>query len=434
MKISVFGLGYVGCVSVGCLAQSGHEITGVDVSEYKVGLINQGIPTIVEKGIAGLVKENWERKRITATRDYVKAVNASDMALICVGTPNLPTGQLNLEYVFNTARQIGEALREKKDFFVVAIRSTVLPGTNEKFALIVEQVSGKRRDDGFVVVSNPEFLREGSAVDDFRHPQLTVVGTDNDRAFSAMKDLYSEIKAPLLRTDIRVAEMIKYVSNAFHALKISFANEIGNIAKALGVDAFKVMELFAMDRKLNISPAYLRPGMPFGGSCLPKDMKGLSTIAHDHYLVAPIISAIEESNNFQKKSMLALVEKTGAKKIGVFGLAFKKGTDDLRFSPAVELVETLLGRGYGVKIYDRNVVLSRIIGANKSYVEAHLPHISALLENDLAAVVEHAEAMVIAHKPDPEEIVLLANKPMKLIDLVRVEELMGLEGYEGICW
>lgn len=434
MKIAIFGLGYVGCVSVGCLAQDGHQVCGVDVSEHKVSLIDKGIPTIVEKKIKELIRENWEQGRIRATQDYVQAVVAADIALICVGTPNLPTGQLNLDYVFNTARQVGEALREKRESLVVAIRSTVLPGTNEKFTAIVEQVSGKRRNEDFAVVSNPEFLREGSGVDDFRHPELTVVGTASDRAYSVMENLYREIHAPLVRTDILVAEMIKYVSNSFHALKISFANEIGNIAKALGIDAFKLMDLFCMDKKLNISPAYLRPGMAFGGSCLPKDMRGLATIAHDHYISAPIISAIEDSNDSQKKNMLAMIEKTGMKNIGIFGLAFKKGTDDLRFSPAVELVEMLLGRGYSVKIYDRNVVLSKIIGANKSYIEAHLPHVSALLEDNLAVVVNHAEAMVIAHKPDANEITIIKNKRMKLLDLVHVEDLMGSDSYEGISW
>lgn len=434
MKISIFGLGYVGCVSVGCLAQNGHQVIGVDVSGYKVDLINNGIPTIVEKDINGLIKENLDKGRIRATMEYVEAVSGSTIALICVGTPNLPTGQLNLEFVFNTARQIGEALKNKKDFFVVAIRSTVLPGTNDKFADIIEQVSGKMRNVDFAIVSNPEFLREGSAVEDYYHPALTVIGADNDKAFAVMEALYREIKAPVVRTDIRVAELIKYVSNAFHALKISFANEVGNISKALAIDAFRVMELLTMDTRLNISPAYLQPGMAYGGSCLPKDMKGLATIAHDHYLATPIISAIENSNNIQKTKVLQLIEKAGSKKIGLFGLAFKKGTDDLRYSPAVELVEMLLGRGYHVKIYDRNVVLSRIMGANKSYIDAHLPHISALLENELDAVIEHAETMVIVHRPAKEEIESLLAKAMKLIDLVRVEELMGKDGYEGICW
>ncbi|MCU0615106.1 MAG: nucleotide sugar dehydrogenase [Desulfobacterales bacterium] len=255
MRISIFGLGYVGCVSAGCLSENGHQVNGVDVNNHKVDLINQGSPTIVEKDIDSLIKKNWHEGRITATTDSAEAVSKSEIALICVGTPNLPSGQLNLEFVFNTAQQIGEAIVSKKEFFTIAIRSTVFPGTNEKFATIVEQVSGKKRNVDFAVISNPEFLREGSAVEDYYHPALTVLGADNDRAFALMESLYHEIKAPVVRTDIRVAELIKYVSNAFHALKISFANEVGNISKALGIDAFRVMELFTMDTRLNISPA-----------------------------------------------------------------------------------------------------------------------------------------------------------------------------------
>jgi len=434
MKISVFGLGYVGCVSVGCLAQNKHQVIGVDVNDYKVDLINHGIPTIIEKDISNLIKVNWNKRRIRATTDYFEAVSGSDVALICVGTPNLPTGQLNLEFVFNTAQQIGEALEYKKDFFTVAIRSTVLPGTNEKFADIIEKVSGKKRNVDFAIVSNPEFLREGSAVEDYFHPALTVIGTDNDKVFAIIEALYQEIKAPFIRTDIRVAELIKYVNNTFHALKISFANEVGNVSKALGINSFKVMELFTMDTKLNISSAYLRPGMAYGGSCLPKDVKALSTIAHDNYLTTPIISAIENSNNIQKAKVLELIEKARLKKIGIFGLAFKKGTDDLRYSPAVELVEMLIGKGYSVKIYDQDVEISRIMGANKSYIEAHLPHISALLENELDVVIGHAEIMVIVHRPTKEEIGYLLANNIRLIDLVSIKELMKKDGYEGICW
>lgn len=434
MTISIFGLGYVGCISMGCLAQNGHKLIGVDVSDHKVDLINRGIPTIVEKDINKLIKENWEKGRISATTDYAEAISGSEVALICVGTPNLATGQLNLKYVFNTAQQIGEVLGSKTDFLTIAIRSTVFPGTNEEFAKIVEQVSRKKRNIDFAVVTNPEFLREGSAVEDYFNPAITVLGSDNEKALTIMETLYQGINAPVVRTDVRVAELIKYVSNAFHALKISFANEIGNISKALGIDAFKVMDLFTMDTRLNVSSAYLRPGMAYGGSCLPKDVKGLYTIAHDYYLATPIISAIENSNNIQKAKILELIEKSKLKKIGFFGLAFKKGTDDLRFSPAVELVETLIGRGYSVKIYDRNVMLSRIMGANKSFIEAHLPHISTLLENELTSVVEYAETMVIVHKPTSKELESLLAKKLKLIDLVRVGELVGKDGYEGICW
>jgi GDP-mannose 6-dehydrogenase len=360
MKISIFGLGYVGCVSMGCLAKNGHTLVGVDINSYKVELINNGKPTIIEKEIDILIEKYHKKGQITATENYMEAVLNTDMAFICVGTPSLPTGQLNLEYVFNTARQIGEALKEKTSFFVIAIRSTVFPGTNANVVEIVEQISGKKANIDFAVVSNPEFLREGSAVEDYYNPALTVVGAENEKAIEMMHEVYAEIDAPFVATDIRAAEMIKYVNNAFHALKISFANEVGNIAKAIGVDAFKVMELFKMDNRLNISPAYFNPGMAYGGSCLPKDLKGLSTISHDNYIKAPVMEAIGESNELQKQRVIDIIEKKGKRKVGLLGLAFKKGTDDLRFSPSVVLAESLLGKGYSLKVYDKNVHLAKV--------------------------------------------------------------------------
>ena len=337
MRISIFGLGYVGCVSTGCLAQNGHHVIGVDVNTEKVRLINSGKPTIIEKDIDNIIKKGYTEGRITATTDFGYAVTNSDITFICVGTPSLPTGHLNLEYVFNTAKQIGEALRSKESFHVIVIRSTVFPGTNEKVSGIVSEISGKTPDDDFAVVSNPEFLREGSAVEDYYHPSVTVIGSDSGKAIKILEDIYRDIDAPIIRTEIRVAEMIKYVNNAFHALKISFSNEIGNICKGLGIDSWKLMDLFKQDTRLNISPMYLNPGMAYGGSCLPKDLWGLSTIAHDLYIETPVIDAVERSNTVQKKRVSDLVQRNNPQRVGVFGLAFKKGTDDLRYSPSVEL-------------------------------------------------------------------------------------------------
>jgi len=435
MQLSVFGLGYVGCVSIGCLAQNGHKVVGIDINPYKVELIKQGKPTIIEKDIDNLIKTYHQNGQITATVNYKEAVSKTEMSFICVGTPSLPTGQLNLDYVFNTAKQIAGALKEKHEFFVVVIRSTVFPGTNTKIAGIIESISGKKLNRDFAVVSNPEFLREGSAVEDYNNPALTVVGTESDKATQMMREIYANITTPMVVTDVKAAEMIKYVNNAFHALKISFANEVGNICKEIGVDAFKVMELFKMDDRLNISPAYFNPGMAYGGSCLPKDLKGLSTIAHDNYIETPVLNAIAISNENQKRRVLRIVQKQKQKCIGVLGLAFKKGTDDLRYSPTVDLIEGLIGKGYQVKIYDKNVMLSRLVGANKSYIEEHLPHISNLLTDNLNNLLSHSETLVVAHVPDTEEYDALKNYKGKILDLVKLDtdQLKSID-IEGLSW
>lgn len=435
MKISVFGLGYVGCVSTGCLAHMGHTITGVDISEYKVNLINQGLPTIIEKDIDGIIAEQHNRGCISATTDYLKALSDTNLSFICVGTPSLATGQLNLDFVFNAARQIAEGLKKRNDFHVVAVRSTVFPGTNEQIVKIVEDISGRKNSIDFAVVSNPEFLREGSAVEDYYNPALTVIGSDNKKAADIIRQVYNGIEAPFVETDIRAAEMIKYVNNAFHALKISFANEIGSICKSIDVDPFKVMELFKMDHRLNISSAYLNPGMAFGGSCLPKDLRGLATIAHDHYLRTPVVDAITHSNTLQKDRVVEMVQRYGKKNIGLLGLAFKKGTDDLRYSPSVDLAETLLGKGYHLKVYDRDVHISRLTGANKSFIEQHLPHISQILQSDLETVVQNTDVLVVAHQPDPHELTVLEKFEGVIIELVKLprKKLTGIH-IEGLSW
>lgn len=434
MKIAVFGLGYVGCVSLGCLASQGHRLIGVDVNEFKVDLINNGKPTIIEKDIEELIAKHWKDGKIKATTDHQSAVLESDLAFICVGTPPLPAGQLDLTHVFQTAEQISEGLKLKGSFYTIVIRSTVMPGTNKKVRGIIEEKSEKKQNTDFAVVSNPEFLREGTAIDDFFNPGLTVVGSDNEEAYNSLVHLYKMINAPLIKTDIEVAEMIKYVNNSFHALKIAFTNEVAVVAKSLGVDAVSLMNLFKSDNKLNISAAYLKPGMSYGGSCLPKDLKGLNAIAYDNYLNTPLLRSISESNQVHNNRAFDLIEEFGAKKVGILGLAFKNGTDDLRNSPAVELTEKLSGKGYRVMIYDKNVQLSKLLGANKSYIEEKLPHISGLLSASLEEVINHSETIVLVHKL--AEISEFGDrlKNKNIIDLEGYEDLRKFPHYKGIAW
>jgi GDP-mannose 6-dehydrogenase len=435
MKISIFGLGYVGCVSLGCLAKNGHQVIGVDINQLKVDLINRGLATIVEKDIDVIIEEEHRKGKISATTSAEDAVLNSEISIICVGTPSSPQGHLNLNYIHKTAEQIGLAIKNKDDFHTVIIRSTVMPGTNKKLGEIIEKHSGKIRGEGFSVVSNPEFLREGSAVKDYYHPAVTVIGGDNDYALKKVASLYEELDAPIEVTDIEVAEIIKYVNNSFHALKITFANEVGNISKAMGIDSHKVMEVFCKDTQLNISPAYFKPGFAYGGSCLPKDLKGMATLAHDNYLSAPVLNAIHDSNENQKRIAFELIQRTGKKNIALMGLSFKEGTDDLRYSPSVDIAEKLIGKGYNLSIYDKNVHLSKLFGANKQFIEEHLPHLSDLITNDPLEALKNADVILINHKNfDAKPYLEILAEKTCVIDLVRLPELEGLPNYQGLCW
>lgn len=435
MNISIFGLGYVGCVSLGCLANNGHSVIGVDINAFKVDLINSGQPTIVEKDIDKIIKEQFEAGRISATTDAKKAVFNSDISIVCVGTPSSPQGHLNLSYIFKTAEQIGEALREKDSFHTVVIRSTVLPGTNKKFGEIIAQFSGKERGIDFTVVSNPEFLREGTAVKDYYNPSVTVLGGDHPAAVESVASLYRNLEAPIEITDIEVAEIIKYVNNGFHALKISFANEIGNISKALNIDSHKVMELFCKDTHLNISPAYFKPGFAYGGSCLPKDLKGLVTLGHDQYVATPVLSGVHESNENQKRIAYELIERTGKRTICFIGLSFKEGTDDLRYSPSVDLAEKLIGKGYKISIFDENVHLSKLVGANKSFIDEHLPHLSELIVGQVEQAISQADVILINHRNfDGGKYKEILKEKTAVVDLVRIPALEDLPNYVGLCW
>ncbi len=435
MRISIFGMGYVGCVGAACCAKLGHHVIGVDVSEHKTALINSGRPTIIEQDIEALVKQAHEEGRLEATTDSAYAVMHSELSFIAVGTPSSREGHLNLEYIYKVAGQIGEALRQKEEFHIVAVRSTVLPGTNARIGELIEEASGRKRNQDFAVVSNPEFLREGTAVHDYLNPPLTLVGADNDRAVEKMRLLYRDIPGEFIATEIKVAEMMKYINNTYHALKIVFGNEVGNICKALDVDSHKVMEIFCKDRQLNISPYYFKPGFAYGGSCLPKDSKALRTLARDYYIDVPVINAIEESNEIQKKNAVRMIVEKGRRKVGILGLSFKAGTDDLRCSPIVDVVEALLGKGFELRIYDKNVKLSEITGTNRDFIMAKIPHLQHFVYDDLAKVAEESDVLVVTNK-EPEFASLPETYPGKIIvDLVRAWERVDYVGnYEGISW
>lgn len=447
MKISIFGLGYVGCVGAACLAKLGHQVIGVDVNENKVRLMNEGKPTIIEEGIAELCAEAHEKGLMRATTDVKDAVLNTDVSFIVVGTPSSKEGHLNLNYIFAVAKQIGDALASKSAIcnlqsqiggtlrHIVAIRSTVLPGTNEKVGKMIEEASGLVRGKDFTVVSNPEFLREGTSVEDYFNPPLTLVGTDMPEAEAVFREIYKGIDAEFIATDIRVAEMMKYVNNTYHALKIVFGNEVGNICKELNIDSHKVMEIFCKDKQLNISPYYFKPGFAYGGSCLPKDMKALKTLAHDHYVEVPVIESIGESNELQKRRAVQLIMAQGKRKIGILGLSFKAGTDDLRCSPIVDVVESLLGKGFEIRIYDKNVKVSELTGTNKDFIMAKIPHLQHFVSSDLEAVCEESDVLVVTNK-EREFAELLARYPGKIVvDLVRQWKDVDYAGrYEGLSW
>ncbi len=435
MNISIFGLGYVGCVSLGCLAQNGHIVIGVDVSETKVDLINRGIATIVEKDIDEIIRAQFNSGKIRATKDPKEAVLNTEISIIAVGTPSSVNGHLVLDYIYKVVENIADALKQKNGFHVIAIRSTVLPGTCEKAAKMIEKISGKIYNKDFTVVSNPEFLREGTAVNDYFHPPYTLIGSDSKSGSEKMSQLYNEIDAEIVITSIKEAEIIKYVNNTFHALKVSFANEIGNICKTLGVDSLEVMKIFVKDKQLNISPYYLRPGFAYGGSCLPKDLKALQTLAHDLYLDTPVIQSINKSNDIQIKRAEKIITDCNKNKIGILGLSFKEGTDDLRNSPSVNLIETLIGKGFTIKIYDKSVQYSQLTGRNKDYIDQHIPHLAKLMESDIEQVISNSELLVVSTREKEFDEVLRNIHDKKIIDLVGLDkEFLNKPNYFGINW
>jgi GDP-mannose 6-dehydrogenase len=421
MQVSIFGLGYVGCVTAACLARRGHEIIGVDVDDQKVAAVNAGVSPIVEPGLDRLLSEVVDAGALRATLSTLEAVKNTQVGLICVGTPGRPTGQLDVRSVAQVGREIGCALDGHAGSFTVVLRSTVTPGTTEQ-VLVPALCSAARRELGpsLQVAVNPEFMREGSSLRDFAHPPFTLVGCDDAGTVSRLQALYADVEAPFVHTALRTAEMVKYVSNTFHALKVCFANEIGDVCEALGADAQEVIRVFLMDRKLNVSEAYLRPGFAFGGSCLPKDLRALVYAGRAADVDLPLLSVIPSSNQRQIGRAVDTVLQTRKRRIGVVGLAFKSGTDDLRESPMVALVETLIGKGCDVRIFDPSVAVARLVGANRHYIEQEIPHIGRLIAEDIETLVAHAEVLVIGNASAEAACVLAAARADQIVvDLTR---------------
>jgi GDP-mannose 6-dehydrogenase len=436
MKISIFGLGYVGCVSAACFAKEGHDVIGVDVNPTKVEIVNQGGCPIVESGMNELIKEMANSQRLRATTNTQEAIDNSDLSLVCVGTPSNANGSLDLSYVERVCQDIGSALKSKADRHTVVIRSTMLPGTIDGLVVsVLEEYSGKRAGQDFGVCINPEFLREGTSLKDFYAPPFTLIGADDEHTANVVRQLYASINARVLVTPVKTAEMVKYVCNCFHALKISFANEVGNICKSLGIDSHEVMEVFCQDTKLNLSAYYLKPGFAFGGSCLPKDLRAINYKAKQLDLEVPLLSSLLQSNRLQIERAVDMVLRTGKKRIGVLGFSFKAGTDDLRESPMVALIETLIGKGFQLAVYDRDVSLARLFGANKEFIERGIPHISQLMRSSLDEVLETSELLIVGNKAQEfREIESKLRADHIVIDLVRLFEKTSDDAYQGICW
>lgn len=437
MKVSIFGLGYVGSVSAGCLAHDGHEVIGVDPFKTKVSLINAGQSPVIEAEIGEIVENAVRSGKLRATEDHVKAIHDTELSFVCVGTPSQINGNLDVTYVRRVCEQIGQALKTKQARHTIVIRSTILPGTMHGVVIpVLEESSGKKAGVDFGVCNNPEFLREGSAVKDFNFPPKIVIGQLDVKSGDILASLYSRLDAPLIRTDLRTSEMVKYIDNTWHALKIGFANEIGNLCKALSIDSHKAMEIFCQDRKLNISPAYLLPGFAFGGSCLPKDLRALVYKAKSNDLQLPILSAILPSNELQIARGLELIVLRGHKRVGILGFSFKAGTDDLRESPMIEIIERLIGKGFDLRIYDKNVHVASLVGANRDFILNRIPHISKLMVEDMNDVLHHAETIVIGNnEPSFRSALGKLREEQYVVDLVRVAESIKDNGhYDGICW
>ena len=422
MKISVFGLGYVGCVAAACLARDGHLVVGVDTNSAKVDLINAGCSPIVEPDLAQWMADAHDAGLLRASMHAAQAVMDTQMSFVCIQTPSAANGSLDLQFVLRVAEEIGTALRSKSSFHVVVFRSTMLPTTMENLVLpVLEQSSGKKAGVDFGVAYHPEFLREGTAIADYHQPPRTVIGSTDARSTDCIAALYTKMSAPLVKCDLRTAELVKYADNAFHALKVVFANEMGAICRATAVDSQALMQIFCLDTKLNLSPTYLKPGYAFGGSCLPKDLRALTYLAHSLDIQTPVLDATLISNAVHKQRALSLVTSHGKRPIGILGLSFKDGTDDLRESPTVELVEQLVGKGYSVCIYDPNVKLTQLMGANKAYIDRELPHIAQLLVSDLSGLLARSEIVVAATRSAHfAQALTQLRADQTLVDLVRI--------------
>jgi GDP-mannose 6-dehydrogenase len=435
MELTVFGLGYVGVVTAACLAQDGHQVIGVDVAQSKVDMINRGQTPIIEEEIDKLVLQVVQSGRLAATTNAQRAVAASDMAIVCVGTPSQPSnGALDTHYVAAVAAEIGDLLRERTRPFLFVLRSTVIPGTTRSLVIsTLEEHSGRPVGEGYDVVFHPEFLREGTSVKDFYDPPKIVVGERLPGGGEMVFDLYPAVNAPRFAVPIEIAEMVKYADNAFHAVKITFANEMGQLSQSLGMDSRAVMDVFCADTKLNISPKYLRPGFAFGGSCLPKDVRALLHTARSNDLALPMLENLLSSNKAQIERVLRMVLNSGTRRVGLVGLAFKPGTDDLRESPLVELAERLVGKGIGLQIWDTHVRVARLMGSNKAFLEERLPHLAQLLVDNLSALDE-CDLIILGHPLDLELVRAWMEQDKQIVDLVGVAQTMPHPLYQGVVW
>jgi GDP-mannose 6-dehydrogenase len=437
MRISVFGIGYVGIVSCGCLAELGHEVIGVDVSREKVAALAAGRSPIVEDAIDGLIGDAVRQGRLTATEEVAEAVLTTEVSFISVGTPSEPDGSVALGYVDTVVAAIGAAIRDKNGSHTVVMRSTVPPGTGQSRMIpLLERTSGRRLGDRLHYYSNPEFLREGSSVRDFRAPPFTLIGAPPGDDAAMLREIYGAIDAPVHVAAINVAESVKHISNVFHAVKLTFANEAGAILSAHGVDAREALRLLCEDRVLNISPAYLRPGFAFGGSCLPKDVRSFLSLANQKNLAAPMLSHLLPANQAIIDRAFAAVARHGRQPVALFGLAFKSGTDDLRESPFVLLAERLLGKGYDLRIYDRSVQVATLMGSNRAYIDREIPHLERLMVVSPEAAVSHCGIAIIGHIAAEDRPALLRALPGRVvIDLAGLPDLRALDGieYEGVC-
>lgn len=439
MRIAVFGLGYVGAVSIAALADAGHELVGVDANPDKVDMVRAGRSPVIEAGVDELMASGVRSLRIRATTDARVAVEVSDVAIICVGTPSLPNGNLDLTQVEKVCGDIGAALaaRSAGERYVVVARSTMLPGSMADIVIpALERSSGLTARVDFGIAFNPEFLREGTAIRDFHQPPFTLIGADDEDSAARVRAIYASVDAENLVVPINVAEMVKYTSNAYHALKVDFANEIGAICKASGIDGRAVMDVFVRDTRLNVSAAYLRPGFAFGGSCLPKDVRALAHHARRNDVKVPLLDAILPGNEAHLERALALVKACGSKRVGVLGFSFKAGTDDLRESPTVELIERLIGKGYDVGVYDRNVSLANLQGANRVYIEREIPHVASLMHTSAATLLDAFDVLIVGN-PAAEFVDVLAATEERhtVIDLVGLlPEPTPRATYHGLCW
>jgi GDP-mannose 6-dehydrogenase len=434
-RISVFGLGYVGAVTAACFAQRGHHVIGVDTREEKVTLINQGRSPIVENGIDELIGEQVRARRLAASTDSQDAVLRSDLSIVCVGTPSMPDGNINTHHVEVVSREIGTALTDKSGYHVVVLRSTVLPGiTRQKIVPILEAASGKTAGKDFGVCFNPEFLREASAIDDFNNPPKTIIGELDQRAGDVLAELYKDLPAPVFRTTIETAEMAKYADNAWHALKISYGNEIGTLCKAVSVDSHELMGMFCQDVKLNLSPYYLKPGFVFGGSCLPKDLRALGAMARCLDLRTPVLDSILPSNDAHMERALQIVRGTGASKVGILGVTFKAGTDDVRESPSIRLIETLCREGFEVTVYDECLSLARLLGDNRQFLLNRIPNFVTLAADNVKVLSDTVDVLVITQNtPAYRNVIRDRRKGQIVIDLVHLDGHTPHEDYHVLC-